>query len=153
MTGHHCGREEGIGLGADRLLASGSKVENTGIINVFFFIVSNTISIVLARKVRCMDWLIREVIQLKLHSDNINQKAGLSLFVFEKLFFEWSMKKTLFCEVLLLLCSVCGNSTIKWWSCFGVLCQVVVKCSDISEELTTRGVRVSELAQMDFQEC
>ena len=41
----------------------------------------------LARKVRCMDWLIREVIQLKLLSNNINQKAGLSLLVLEKLFF------------------------------------------------------------------
>jgi len=122
-----------------------------------FFIVSNTTSIMLARKVRCMDWLVREVIQLKLHSDNNNnnnnnQKSGLSLFVLEKLFFLWSMKKT-FCEVLLLLCSVCRNSTFKWWSYFGVLCQIVVQCSDISGEPTTRGICVSELAQMDFQEC
>lgn len=111
MTGHHCGRGEGIGLGADRPLASGSKVENAGIMNGFF-VVSNTTSIVLARNVRCMDWLIREMIQLKLHSD-INQKARFSLFVHEKLFCVWSMKKTLFCEVLLLLFSVCRNSTIK----------------------------------------
>jgi hypothetical protein len=117
----------------------------------FFFIVSNTTSIMLARKVRCMDWLVREVIQLKLHSDNINQKTGLSFFVLEKLFFEWSMKT--FCEVLLLLCSVCRNSTFKWWSYFGVLCQIVVKCCDISGEPTTCGIWVSELAQVDFQEC
>jgi len=103
VTSQHCGRGEGIGLRADLPPASGSKVENTGIMNAFF-IASNTTSIVLAGKVGCVDWLVREMIQLKLHSDNINQKAGLSLFVFEKLFFVRNMKKTLLCEVLLLLC-------------------------------------------------
>jgi hypothetical protein len=47
------------------------------------FIVSNTTSIMPARKVRCMDWIIREVIQMKLYP-NINQKAGFSFFVLEK---------------------------------------------------------------------
>jgi len=53
---------------------------------MIFFIVSKTTSIVLARKVRCMDWLRRELIQLKLHSDDINQKAGLSLFYLKSYF-------------------------------------------------------------------